>query len=199
MTVTLFLELPSQLTILQISATALSKDGKILIVAETDVLYVWNFPYRAILSANSEPDVKQILFITGEKRFLTASHKNEPDTQPSILVVCRNVPLGDVVYTFEFNINKFLPVVITPDDHYVVGVGYDAAVKREHVRVYHLRKGVFLHKISLKYQNFKEIKDIVSFHLCYVALIDNEKANVINCTEKKFSRSIKYWSGQMTR
>ena len=92
----------------------------------------------------------------------------------------------------------FFPV-ISPDEHYVVGLGYDVSVKREHVRVYHLRKGVFLHKISLKYQNFKEIQTLVSFHLCYVALVDNEKANVINCTEKKFSRSIKCWTGQMTR
>ena len=89
--------------------------------------------------------------------------------------------------------------MISPDEHYVVGVGYDSSVKREHVRVYHLRKGVFLHKINLKYQNYKEIQTVVSFHLCYVALVDNEKANVINCTEKKFSRSIKCWTGQMTR
>ena len=51
----------------------------------------------------------------------------------------------------------FCPVV-TPDEHYVVGVGYDAATNKEHLRVYHLRKGVFLHKIPLKYPNFKEIK-----------------------------------------
>ena len=48
--------------------------------------------------------------------------------------------------------------VVTPDEHYVVGVGYDAATNKEHLRVYHLRKGVFLHKIPLKYPNFKEIK-----------------------------------------
>ena len=46
---------------------------------------------------------------------------------------------------------------MTPDSHYVVGVGYDAAAQREQVRVYHLAKGVFLHKISLRYQNFKEM------------------------------------------
>ena len=86
---------------------------------------------------------------------------------------------------------------MTPDDHYVVGVGIEAG--KEHVRVYHLKKGVFLHKIALKYQNFKEIKSLVSFHPCYIALIDNDKANVINCTEKKYSRSIKHWTGQMTK
>ena len=52
--------------------------------------------------------------------------------------------------------------MVTPDEHYVVGVGYDAATNKEHLRVYHLRKGVFLHKIPLKYPNFKEIKVLVT-------------------------------------
>ena len=41
---------------------------------------------------------------------LTLWYKVAPDTQPSILVVCRTVPLGEVVFSFEFNINKFLPI-----------------------------------------------------------------------------------------
>ena len=60
--------------------------------------------------------------------------------------------------------------------------------RREHVRVYHLRKGVFLHKIQLKYPNFKEIHRLVSLHSCLVALMDNDKANLVNCTERRFSR-----------
>ena len=60
-----------------------------------------------------------------------------------------------------YNYNICCPVV-TPDEHYVVGVGYDAATNKEHLRVYHLRKGVFLHKIPLKYPNFKEIKVLVT-------------------------------------
>ena len=75
-----------------------------------DQVYVWNFPHRAILSANSEPDVKQILFTSDQRRFLTVCHKVAPDTQPSTLVVCRTVPLGEIVFTFEFIVNKFLPV-----------------------------------------------------------------------------------------
>ena len=59
----------------QISAAALSTDGKTLILAETEQIYVWNFPHRAILSANPEPDVKQILFTSDQRRFLTVSHK----------------------------------------------------------------------------------------------------------------------------
>ena len=47
---------------------------------------------------------------------------------------------------------------MTTDEHYVVCLGYDSHAKKEYVRVHHLKKGTFLHKISLKYPNFKEIK-----------------------------------------
>ena len=47
---------------------------------------------------------------------------------------------------------------MTTDEHYAVCLGYDSHTKKEYVRVHHLKKGTFLHKISLKYPNFKEIK-----------------------------------------
>ena len=40
---------------------------------------------------------------------------------------------------------------------------------------------------------------IVSFQSCNVAVVDNDKANIINCTEKKWVRTIRLWSGPMTR
>ena len=114
------------------------------------------------------------------------SHKAAPDTEPSILVVCRTAPVGEIVYTFEFKIKKFRTIVSTPDEHYAVGIGYDHTLKKEHVRVYHFKKGVFLHKIPIKYPNFKDINRIIGFNAYFVALIDNDKANVINCNDKRF-------------
>ena len=94
----------------KITASALSKDGNTLVLAESDYVYVWNFPYRAILSCNSELDVKEIMLTKDERRFLTVSHKAEADTEPSILVVCRTIPSGELVYSLEYNVKKFLPV-----------------------------------------------------------------------------------------
>ena len=55
--------------------------------------------------------------------------------------------------------------VLTNDEHYVVCIGYDSNTKKEYVRVHHLKKGVFLHKISLKYPHYKEIKVFLSRRL----------------------------------
>jgi hypothetical protein len=67
------------------------------------------------------------------------------------------------------------------------------------VRVYHLRKGIFLHRIAIKYPHFKDVARLVSFTGFLVVLVDNEKGNIMNCTDKKFSRSVQSWSGEMTR
>ena len=40
---------------------------------------------------------------------------------------------------------------------------------------------------------------MVALHACHVALVDNDKANLVNCTEKRLARTIRHWSGQMTR
>ena len=88
----------------------MTSDGMTLVTAESDHIYVWNFPYLAILPCNPEPDVVQITLTKDERRFLTASFKQQPDMEPSVLVVCRSVPLGDVLYTFEFNVKRFLPI-----------------------------------------------------------------------------------------
>ena len=40
---------------------------------------------------------------------------------------------------------------------------------------------------------------MVALHACHVALVDNDKANLVNCTEKRLARTIRNWSGQMTR
>lgn len=162
-------------------------------------VYVWNLRHRAILSQSDEPDVRQILFTPDEQRFLTVSCKVAQGTQPSTLVVARALPFGAIIWTLEFNVKKFLPLVMTTDDHFLVGIGLDTKTGKEHVRVFHLRKGIFLHRVNIKYPHFKEIVRMVPFTGFLVSLVDNEKGNIMNCTDKKFMRSVQYWSGQQTK
>ena len=128
------------------TAAALARAGRTLVMAESDQVYVWNLPHQAILSASPEPDVQQILVTRDQTRFLTASHKvtnsrvmkselftvaiqAAPQTQPSLLVVCRTLPQGEVVWTLEFTVRQFLPVVVTPDEHYVVGLAWEQGAR----------------------------------------------------------------------
>ena len=106
-----------------ITASALSSDCRTLVMAESDHVYVWNLRHRAILFSGREPDVLQILFSPDEQRFLTSSHMKVPGSQPSTLVVARSLPFGDIAWTLEFAVRKFLPVVITTDEHYLVSQG----------------------------------------------------------------------------
>ena len=57
--------------------------------------------------------------------------------------------------------------------------------------------GEFLHKILVKYPNFKEVTMIVALpdKPAQVALIDQDKGNMIDVKNKKFVRSIPQWGG----
>jgi hypothetical protein len=43
-------------------------------------------------------------------------------------------------------------------------------------------------RIPLRYPQLRDVSRLVGFNSCSVALIDSDKANVINCREKKFTR-----------
>ena len=56
--------------------------------------------------------------------------------------------------------------------------------------VYHAETGEFLHKILVKYSNFKEVTMIVALpdKPWQVALIDQDKGNIMDVKNKKFAR-----------
>ena len=60
--------------------------------------------------------------------------------------------------------------------------------------VYHAETGEFLHKILVKYPNFKEVTMIVALpdKPWQVALIDQDKGNIMDVKNKKFARYNKY-------
>ncbi len=67
--------------------------------------------------------------------------------------------------------------------------------------VYHAEVGDFLHKIPVKYPNFKEVSMIVALpdKPWQVALIDVDKGNIVDVKNKKFVRSIPQWGGRCSK
>ena len=66
--------------------------------------------------------------------------------------------------------------------------------------MYHAKTGTQLNKIVLKYPNFKEFSIIVAIpnKPSQVAVIDQDKANIIDIKTKKFVRSIQKWGGKVS-
>jgi len=72
---------------------------------------------------------------------------------------------------------------------------------KETLFVYHVETGEFLHKIQVKYPNFKEVSMIVPLpdKPAQVALIDLDKGNIMDVKNKKWVRSIPQWGGKCSK
>ncbi|CAB4067000.1 unnamed protein product [Lepeophtheirus salmonis] len=115
------------------------------------------------------------------------------------LCVSRKFPEGDTLFKFEFPYKQFKSVILTSDSQNFVAYGYDKL--KDTLFIYHADAGEFLHKILVKYPNFKEVTSIVSIpdKGGQVALIDLDKGNIMDVKNKKFMRSIPQWGGQVSK
>ena len=65
--------------------------------------------------------------------------------------------------------------------------------------MYHAKTGTQVHKMILKYPNYKDFHLIVPIpnKTSQLALIDTDKGNIVDIKIKKFIRSIQKWGGKV--
>ena len=71
------------------------------------------------------------------------------------ICIARTVPEGKKLFEFDFTYKQFKNIILTSDDNYFVAYGYDKL--KDTIFVNHAVTGEFLHKILVKYPNFKEV------------------------------------------
>ena len=81
--------------------------------------------------------------------------------------------------------------------HYFVALGHEKG--KDTLFVHHAENGTPLHKFPVKYANFKDVQMIVSVPEkdFEVALIDQDKGNIMDVRLRKFIRSIHHWGGNL--
>ena len=80
--------------------------------------------------------------------------------------------LGKRVYKFDCHIRKHFPLIQSNDKSFLAILGYDKIKNKDCINVYHAKKGVFVHKILLKYEHShlfdllwnNRVPKIVQFH-----------------------------------
>ena len=89
--------------------------------------------------------------------------------------IARSFPGGLVLFDFEFSYKNYRNIVLTCDSLYFIGYGSEAF--KETLFTFHADTGERLHKVQVKYPNFKEINMIVTLpdKPGQIALIDQEK------------------------
>ena len=77
----------------------------------------------------------------------------------------------------------------------ITAYGFDKL--KETLFVHHSQTGEFLHKILIKYPDFKDVTMICGLpdKPWQVALIDPDKANIMDVKNKKYVKSISNWGG----
>ena len=110
--------------------------------------------------------------------------------------IVRQIPQGVTEYLFEVPGKIFKPIVITADQQYFVS--YANEKSKDMLFVHHVSTGTFLHKFQLKYPKFKDVSELVPLpdKASQVAVIDQEKGNVIDIRNKKFVKSFPNWGGR---
>jgi hypothetical protein len=94
---------------------------------------------------------------------------------PRALCIARTFSQGEKLFEFDFSYKQFKKIVLTSDDQYFIAYGYDKL--KDTLFVYHAETGEFLHKIPVKYPNFKEVTMMCGLpdKPWQVALIDQDK------------------------
>ena len=135
----------------------------------------------------------------GQKNLATKSSEQysaEDSHSKSVIGIVRQIPQGVTEYLFEVPGKMFKPIVITADQQYFVS--YANEKSKDMLFVHHVSTGTFLHKFQLKYPKFKDVSELVPLpdKASQVAVIDQEKGNVIDIRNKKFVKSFPNWGGR---
>ena len=170
-----------------------TKSGEFVIAAESGFLIYWNIEKEKVIFKEEQKNIFQILFYQDETRSLVVSRMH-----PHLKAVCiaRNFPNGKQIFDFEFPYRQFKDIILSSGNHYFVAFGHEK--QKDMLFVHHADNGSLLQKFPVKYPHFKDVQMIVPVpdKSYEIALIDQDKGNIMDIRHRKFIRSIPHWGGK---
>jgi WD40 repeat protein len=118
------------------------------------------------------------------------------DCSKTVVGIVREFPQGKTEYLFEVPCKPFKPIVITSDRQYFVSYGHEKS--KDMLFVHQVSLGLFVHKFQIKYPKYKDVTELVPIpdKSSQVAVIDQDKGNIIDIRSKKFVKSFPNWGGR---
>ena len=179
-----------------VTHAVVTDNGEYIIAAESGNVLYWKVKEETVIFKEEQKDILQImLYDDKRKTMIISKHKKSAIGEQRALCIARTVPQGKQLFEFEFTYKQFKNIVLTSDEQYFVSYGYDAM--KNTLFVHHAETGEFLHKILVKYPNFKEVIMICGLpdKPWQVALIDQDKGNIMDIKNKRYMRAIPAWGG----
>ena len=87
---------------------------------------------------------------------------------------------------------------MSSDEHNIIS--YDADKNKSNLNIFNMKTGNLVN-FSIKYPGFKEVLKLVALpdKPSVVAMIDVDKGNLIDISQKKFIKSIPCWDGTCSK
>ena len=179
-----------------ITHAVVTADGKFAISAESGFVLYWDLKAEKVIYREEQKNILQVMLFENETKSAVVSRLG---VAPNVKALCitRSFPEVGVVEgcTFEYTYRNYKDVVISPDEKMFMAYGSEKF--KDTLYAFDAVTGETLHKFLVKYQNFKDVIKIVAVpdKAGQVALIDQDKANLIDVARKAYVRSIPNWGG----
>ena len=171
-----------------------TENGEYITAAESGFVIYWDVRRESVVFKKEQKNILQVIIYANNRRCMFVSKIGCP-WEMKALCIARTVPLGEKLFEFDFPYKQFKKIILSSDEENFIAYGFDKT--KETIFVYRAITGEFLHKIQVKYPNFKDVNIVCGLpdKPWQVALIDQDKANIIDVNNKRFVRSILNWGG----
>ena len=179
--------------------------GKYMISAESGFILYWNIKEEVVIYREQQENALQLFLFEEDTKLMVVSRIKIPTLNS--LCIARNVPGGSNLFEFKFPYRQHRDIVLTCDGKLFVAYGCEAF--QDVIFTFDATNGETVAKYPVKYPEFKEVSFIVALPSKpdgQIALIDQDKANIIDITRAKkkstftnFIKAIPNWGGYMDK
>ena len=178
-----------------ITEAVITNDGKYVCAAETSNIVIWDVSNDAAIKTLPMRETQKLISNEFDTRLIAIAKQGIGKGA----CACYSLPEGDQIYRFEYGLKDYKNGVVTCDGSFLAIPGTDKS--GDILGVYHAKTGTHLYNLQLKYSNYKPITKIISMphDPNQIALIDDEKGNVLDLKKKTLVRSVNRWNGCVTQ
>ena len=180
-----------------ITYAEVTDEGKYIVAAESGHVLYWNVKKEKVIFKEEQKNVLQA-FLYDEKRKSLFISKTGVVGDMHAVCTARTVPEGETLFKFNYTYKIFKKIIVTSDDRYFIAYGF--VNFKDTLFVFSVETGELMNKILVKYPNFKEVSIIVGLpdKPWLVALIDQDKGNIMDIKDKMYVRAIPSWGGALS-
>ena len=175
-----------------------NEEGTTVMAAESGELLFWSLETKSVIFSEECRGIVQIIFNKKQTKCLVVQSSG-PMGSHTGHVQTKHFPSGETDVAFEYTYRKYVEVVWTSDESYIVCYGFEKL--KNHLYVHSAKTGKLVHKFLVKYDGFKEVQKMVVLpeKAGIVGLIDVDKGNIMDVINKKLVKSIQGWGGNCTK